>query len=75
LGYETNSTRTEVYPTFKTSQVESFERALKNDMATNMPTLFVKGGGGGSLEIKFLGEPQTLVQETWPLKNSNSRHF
>ena len=26
---------------------------------------------GSSLKVKFLGQPQTLKQETWPLENSN----
>ena len=41
IGGETNSAATEVYAPSKASPVENFKRALKNDMAANMPTLFV----------------------------------
>ena len=40
----------------------------KNDMDANVATLFLKGS---SLEVKFLGQPQSLRQETWPPENSN----
>ena len=29
---------------------------------------------GGYQEVKFLGQPQSLIQETWHLENSNVRH-
>ena len=41
----------------------------KNDMAANVASLFSKGS---SPEVKFLGQPQSLGQETWPPENSNS---
>ena len=37
---------------------------MNNDMATNVETFSFEGG---SLEVKFLGQPQSLGQETWPL--------
>lgn len=56
IGHETSSAAIEVYAASKTSPVENFMRALKNDMVVNMPTLFVREGeGGGPPEVKFLG--------------------
>ena len=40
----------------------------KNDMVANVATFFK---GGGSSEVKFLGQPQSLKQETWTPENSN----
>ena len=28
---------------------------------------------GGFAEVEFIGQPQTLIQETWPLENLNWR--
>ena len=44
----------------------------KLDMVTNMTTLFLLGS---SLDVKSLGQLQTLMQEPWPPENSNSRHY
>jgi hypothetical protein len=41
-------------------------------MATNMATLFARGN---LCRSKFLEQPQSLGQETWPLENSNLGHI
>jgi hypothetical protein len=68
IGQEWDSCPVEVYATVKNPVVENFAHGWKNDMAANVATLFLKRG---SPEVKFLGQPQSLGQETWPLENSN----
>ena len=36
-----------------------------------LPTWQHFSAKGNSLKVKFLGQPQTLGQETWPMENSN----
>ena len=66
VGYEMGSSRVGVYQ-WRTSSVNG-----KNDMVGQHSNTFCKGS---SPEVKFLGQPQTLGQETWPLENSNLRLF
>ena len=37
---------------------------MKNDMDVNMATFYARGS---ALEVKFLGQLQTLGQGSWPL--------
>ena len=72
IGYEMDSSPVLVYTTAKTTLVEDFKYGWKNDMVVDMATLFARGE---ALEVMFLGQPQTVIQETWHLENSNLRHF
>jgi hypothetical protein len=68
IGYEMGSSLVEVYTLVKTSPVDNFKHELRNDMAT----LFCSRS---YLEVKFLGQSQTLGHETWPPKNSKLGHL
>ena len=50
----------------------STPRGLHYNMVVNTLTFFCLGS---SSEMKFLRQPQTFGQGTWPPKNSNSRFF
>ena len=50
-----------VYTTTKSPLVENIIHGLKNDLDANVADTFQKGS---SPEVKFLGQPQSLGQET-----------
>ena len=72
IGYELGSSLVGAYIIAKTSPVENFKHGLKNHTVANMPIVSARGG---SLDIKFLGQPQSLGQETRPTENSNLKLF
>jgi hypothetical protein len=67
IGRKWDSCPVEVYTTVKNPLVEYFAHGWKNDMAASVATFLTRS----SLEVKFLGQPQSLGQETWPPENSN----
>jgi hypothetical protein len=60
------------YTTSNTFPMENFNHGWKNDMVANMATIFARGALQRS---SFLGNLKPLIQETWPLENSNLMHF
>ena len=58
------------YTMSKTSLVENFKHGGKDDTGANMATHCCCES---SAEVKFLGQPQTLIQETWSPENPNFR--
>ena len=72
IGNKVGSSLMRVYTTGNTSLVENSKHTCKNIMDANMARFFAREVLQSS---KFLGQPQTLIQETWPQENSNFRHF
>ena len=73
IGYKMVTSLAGVYTTTKTSLVENSKHGWKSEMVANMATRFSRGES--FLEVKFVGQLQTLGQESWSPKNSNLRHF
>ena len=72
VGQEQHLCPVVVYTTTKSPLVEKIVHGWKNDMDANVATFFFEGD---SPEVKFLGYPQSLGQETWPPENSNSNRI
>jgi hypothetical protein len=71
IGWEWDSCPVEVYTIVKSPPVENFAYGWK---MTWLPTWqhFLKRS---SPKVKFLGQSQSLEQETWLLENFNSKAF
>ena len=63
IDYKMVTSLAGVYTTTKTSLVENSKHGWKSDMVANMATLFAREES--FLEVKFVGQPQTLGQESW----------
>ena len=71
IGYEMSSSVVWVYTMAKDCSGGELQVWMKKmTWLVNMTTLFARNF---SPEVKFLGQSQTLQQETWPLENSNLR--
>ena len=70
VGYEMGFLPNMVYTTTKTSLVENLKHGIKSDIAGQHGNTFCYKN---SPEVKFLRQPQTLMQETWPLENFDLR--
>ena len=62
IDYKMVTSLAGVYTTTKTSLVENSKHGWKSDMVANMATLFAREES--FLEVKFVGQPQTLGQES-----------
>ena len=69
IGWKWHSCLVVVCTMAKSPLVESFVHGWKKWHGCQRGDIFLKGGG--SSEVKFLGQPQSLKQETWTPENSN----